>query len=38
MVDVAQSTVSAMELLVISVLGTDLVDRLLHRYEAPPEK
>ncbi|OJI96895.1 hypothetical protein ASPVEDRAFT_260308 [Aspergillus versicolor CBS 583.65] len=34
----AQSTVSAMELLVISVLGTDLVDRLLHRYEAPPEQ
>lgn len=32
---VAQSTVSAMELLVISVLGTDLVDQLLHRYEAP---
>ncbi|KAL4808634.1 hypothetical protein BDV18DRAFT_167672 [Aspergillus unguis] len=29
---VAQSTVSAMELLVISVLGTDLVDQLLHRY------
>ena len=32
-----QTTLSAMELLVISVLGADLVDQLLQRYEAPPD-